>query len=733
VNPTAIIRGSSFTVSGTLTDVISGEPLENEPLYVFWDYFNEAEYYADPSGFFNTYGIASGQTNDLGEFSINCLVDSSRTTGAITVYTFYPGNLEYGEPQFTNQIVVDSLDCYARVFLGLQVNSTSVRIGEKILATAGLLFDNLTTVNAANGLDIAFNWLGETTNSTIFSGIATNLSSVPTGTILGTHPYKASFYVPALGLPYVVGRITSSSQIGTNAADWANFTVTVTVHANASIVFAINDPISPGPGLYPEVVREVTTLNITGVLTAASGEPFGTPVDVDLYVHDSSTTSTPSYLQASTSTDNDGNFNFLVTLSGSYLSTGDNFIWVDVDNASIEAERDIDLITIFGNATLDSFTVTESTIMPGETIHITGSLADDYNSDPVEGMIVRARWEDFGTIFESNSSSSGNFAINLVTPTTLGSSISNGTVYVQFIDTFYYTRADNTSFTVDVFSEVYFTIWLNSTNVIEDSTITNIAGNPIYNNFSLTFQGWVVDQFDRNVTGRDITLSAGGANNTLTLNSEGRFSQIVTESNIAAGTYPIAIIFDDDTTYNFNFSIVVTDFPVTTTPTPTNTPPQGGGNQMIDTAQALIYSSISIGSLIVIIAAVYAFGRFRKSRKLAKESEPMNMPTITERIEEAVRAKDFNRAVILCYHAFVVICMRNFGIMNAQKQSPRELARTVASVSSIPVRDVTMLIMRYEEARFSDHKVGKEKFKLARQALQNIQLAIEQTAKQEKS
>ncbi len=42
-----------------------------------------------------------------------------------------------------------------------------------------------------------------------------------------------------------------------------------------------------------------------------------------------------------------------------------------------------------------------------------------------------------------------------------------------------------------------------------------------------------------------------------------------------------------------------------------------------------------------------------------------------------------------------------------------------------------MLVMRYEEARFSDHKINAAGFKQTRQALHNMQVALEKEPKTE--
>jgi len=136
----------------------------------------------------------------------------------------------------------------------------------------------------------------------------------------------------------------------------------------------------------------------------------------------------------------------------------------------------------------------------------------------------------------------------------------------------------------------------------------------------------------------------------------------------------------------------------------------------------------------MIIAVVYTFGRFRKGRKKSVTvdgQEFYDLPTIISQIDEAEKAKDYKRAVVLCYRAFELICVNYFGIANAWSYSPRELARLVAATNRIPVRDVTMLVMRYEEARFSDHKINPASFKQTRQALHNMQLALDKEPKVE--
>jgi len=136
---------------------------------------------------------------------------------------------------------------------------------------------------------------------------------------------------------------------------------------------------------------------------------------------------------------------------------------------------------------------------------------------------------------------------------------------------------------------------------------------------------------------------------------------------------------------------------------------------------------VSTVSLIVLISVIYAFGRFRKAKKtlaVGELGEGLDLSTVMKMLDEAAKAKDYRRAVILCYRAFELLCIQHLFISEATKLSPRELARIVNSTNRVPVRDITMLVMRYEEARFSDHKITKNNFHLCKQALENVQLAL---------
>jgi hypothetical protein len=188
--------------------------------------------------------------------------------------------------------------------------------------------------------------------------------------------------------------------------------------------------------------------------------------------------------------------------------------------------------------------------------------------------------------------------------------------------------------------------------------------------------------------------------------------------------YSVVISFDDAPSYDFSFQITFEAVPVQTPTGGTSSPTEPGGFDMI-----IIGILIATISLIIIVAVVYAFGRFRKSKKAVlpgTDVEFMDLPSIMKQIGEADKAKDYRRAVVLTYRAFELICIQDLGILSARAQSPRELARLVASTNRIPVRDVTMLVMRYEEARYSDHRITKNQFNHALQALENVQLAIKQ-------
>ncbi|MCK5045392.1 MAG: carboxypeptidase regulatory-like domain-containing protein, partial [Candidatus Heimdallarchaeota archaeon] len=365
--------------------------------------------------------------------------------------------------------------------------------------------------------------------------------------------------------------------------------------------------------------------------------------------------------------------------------------------------------------------------MPNETLQISGTIRDAYSSAAVANMNISAQWEGSGLVYETFTSPTGAFSISLLTPSTINPTLRNGTVNLFSTSTQFYTPS-NYSFLVDVFTEAQFTITLNSTIVIDDSNVTRIGGEPIYINSNLTFNGFVMDQFGRPIKSRTITISISGLGSIgETLNDSGYFSIAVNNSlgytvNIS---YTITITFDADTSYDFNFDISFRSLPVET---PTNggstTPTEPGGFDM-----AVIGVLIAMVSLIIIVSVVYAFGRFRKSKKgmlPGPDAELMDLSSIMKQIAEADKAKDYRRGIVLSFRAFELICMQSLRILSARDQSPRELARLVASTNRIPVRDVTMLVMRYEEARFSDHRITKNQFNHAMQALENVQLALKQ-------
>ncbi|NHJ33317.1 MAG: DUF4129 domain-containing protein [Asgard group archaeon] len=209
------------------------------------------------------------------------------------------------------------------------------------------------------------------------------------------------------------------------------------------------------------------------------------------------------------------------------------------------------------------------------------------------------------------------------------------------------------------------------------------------------------------------------------MNESGYFSLTVSQAlGYTNDTlYTITITFDDAPSYDFSFDITFLSLPVETTNGGTTTTTPGGPFEM-----ALIGILVATVSLIIIIAVVYAFGRFRRSKKVipGRDDEYMDLPTIMKKIKETEKAKDYRRAIVLCFRAFELISMQELGILSARGQSPRELARLVASTQRIPNRDITMLVMRFEEARYSDHKITKNQFNHTIQALENVQLALKQ-------
>ena len=736
VSPTIILRGRTFLVRGRLIDLDTLLGIPNEPIWIYWSYFTWTDLETDRTNLDNNFKIGEGITDSNGNFSITCVDnDHSKRVGLVTVYAVFPGDPLLGPIELNRQYTTDTIECYATVQMGMVTNTTIVREGDSFSVVAGLLFDNSTVldpqfVSDANGHDITFDWLGSLYNITIIADIAATILAVPMGTTVGVdYPLEGSFNISTLGLAYTVGNIITEAELGTSAADWCNVTTNIFVYTGAGLVFDIDEPIAPGIGFYPEVVRGNTTVTLSGVLSDSGGSPFGYGVDLTVFVAGSST--------IGVTTENNGNFTISFIINATSLPVGDNPITVDVDTGQgITAITETEYITVLGNSTILTPSVNGTSVlvenpfaMPNETLQISGTIRDAYSSAAVANMNISAQWEGSGLPYETYTSPTGAFSISLFVPSTVNPTLRNGTVNLFSTSNQYYTPS-NYSFLVDIFTEAVYTITLNSTIVIDDSEVTTIGGESIYINSNLTFNGFVVDQFGRPIKSRTITISINGLGSIGdTLNDSGYFSIGVNQSlGYTNDTlYTIIITFDDAPSYDFSFDIEFLSLPVETTNGGDPPPTEPGGFDM-----AVIGVLIAMVSLIIIVSVVYAFGRFRKSKKGMlpdPDAELMDLSSIMKQITEADKAKDYRRGIVLSFKAFELICMQSLRILSAREQSPRELARLVASTNRIPVRDVTMLVMRYEEARYSDHRITKNQFNHAMQALENVQLALKQDPK----
>ncbi|MEA2070352.1 MAG: hypothetical protein U9O98_03585 [Asgard group archaeon] len=733
IDRSVIVRGQSFLVTGRLTDNLTGSGIPDIEVLVFWEHFTWGEFETDREALEDAYLVGSGLTNSEGYFSITAVDSShSKSIGNVTVYTVVPANPIKGITEGT--YTTNFIECYATINMIIQVNSTLVRVKEYFYAVAVLRMDNDTIVTLADGEEMVYTWLGSNRSSIISSGFTNETFYVPDGTIIGYYALAASFNVSTIGYSYIVGDISSGSQVGSNAAKWANNSLIIEVYDGASIIFSIDDPVPPGPGDNPKIQREETNLTVSGTITDEDDNPFYTTINLDIYVHNENITSS-TYIQQSIISDADGNFTTTFALAGSYLQVGENIVWIDVGSGeSIIAQSNSVKITILGNSNISSIQAngtsltTSLMVMPGEILAISGRLEDIYNGNPLANVLVRARWEDFGPLLSTNTTTSGNFYFNLTLPITINTSTQNGTVYLEAESTIFHT-ASNDSFSIQVFHSLSFETYLNNTQISEDATVTTLQGNTIYTNSTFTLSCIIRDQFNRYINNRDMKLFFGNSNTTKII-SNGNISHIITGTEgIIAGTYDVSLYFDEEN--NFNFSIRFQDYPEPTpTAPPDTTTPTNGGTQMF--GKIMIYITIGIVSALLIGAVVFAFGRFLKGKRqkdAKKATQKIDLETLIEKMDEAENAKDYRQAILVSYQAFEFLCATRLGIKNVQTHSPRELARKVAKIQYIPVRDVTMLIMKYEEAKYSDHKIQQANYKLARQAFHNIKLAIEEQSK----
>ena len=740
INPTQILRGNTFVASGQLIDTSTGQGLSGEPIEIFWSYFSWSAYETDRTGLRNDYLVGEGTTGANGYFTINCRdTDHSKRTGVVTVYTVFRGDPDLGPIINNRNYTFDVVECYATIEIGLSSSTNLIRDNHSFYAETLIGFDNYTAIPGIDGYTITLDWIGTQNLTTIVFGGYTNTTlHVPLGYPIGTYSLDVSFNMSQLGLSYTVGNINDEALIGTAAADWVNASDSITIFTGAGITVTIDDPVPVIPGGNPVVVKGITSVTVSGTITNSTGGSFNDDtIILEVFVH-TGTTESSSYREATTNPDLDGDYSVTFFVDNSAITYGDHNVWVNVATGQgITAVTEYEQITIFGNTSISNPEVDGNDIyldttrvMPGETVQISGTILDAYDSDPVVGMTINAFWDALGVIYSDTTTAAGTFTIDLPVSITFDETVSEEDITVVATGTTYY-NSTNVGFTVEIFTDVVFDVQIEETDIVEDSTIDTIAGEPIYYNSTFTISGTLVDQFDRPVIDRNINYTIESIGTVIRPINDGVFTYTFTgdESISTTSPYTVTITFNEND--DFSFQISFQDYPTPTPTSPTDsstntgTPP--GENNWMDIL--LIVLMIGIVSGIIIVSVVYAFGRFKRAQKRPKTSSDVELPgldVILKQIDESEQAKDFKRAVILCYRAFEAICIASFGVIDARSQSPRELARIVAQTNRIPVRDVTMLVMRYEEARFSEHKIGKPTFTQARQALHNIQLSVEQ-------
>ncbi|NHK30176.1 MAG: carboxypeptidase regulatory-like domain-containing protein [Asgard group archaeon] len=736
VSPTTIIRGEIFTVTGRLIDNETAIGIPGEPIYIFWEYFNWSDYEADPSGFRSQYLIGLGSTDGDGYYDIDCLDSShSKSTGSgITVYAVFLGNPYVGKIEDTRQYATDTIDCYAQIFMLMQVNETILREEEYVNVVAGMIFDNTSTptpVLASEGEDITIDFLGSTTTETI-SGLMINTTiQIPIGTQIDAyHELRVAFNISILNLPYVVGnQISSGALVGTPAADWSNISTDIYVYAGAGITFDIIAPVPPVLGQNPEILRQNTIVNVTGVLTNAFGNPFNVTINLDVFVGGFNTISTIA--------DVNGDFSITFQVNDSSLGVGVQEVYVDAQSGQgITAQVEYHNITIVGNSTMTTPVISGTDLaLPGENVTISGNIRDIYNNDPVANMPVIAQWESFGAIYSTNTTAGGSYTFDVQVPITVNPSLPNGTIYVTSSESQYHTGS-NTSIVVNVFTVLDFSITLNQTQITEGATQTTIGGNTLYTNSNFTLYLNLTDQFSRPLANRVVLTNITGIIEFTNVTDANGLTSVDIKGiqyGFTNTTYTVVLTFVDNPSSTFSFNLEISSVPEepTTGPTSPGTTPNGGTNLFNNLSIGIL---ISVVSIIIIVAIIYGFGRFRKKGKQIPidAAEVLDLPTVMKMMADAERAKDFQRAVVLCYRAFELICMQDLQILNARFLSPRELGYIVTNTNRIPARDINLLVRRYEEARFSDHKIIKNAFTTSKQALENVQLALKNVPKKPK-
>jgi hypothetical protein len=116
------------------------------------------------------------------------------------------------------------------------------------------------------------------------------------------------------------------------------------------------------------------------------------------------------------------------------------------------------------------------------------------------------------------------------------------------------------------------------------------------------------------------------------------------------------------------------------------------------------------GAIIVVLLYLYFVkGMFQGAVK----ARGVDIPSKLRNIKKLADAGKFSASITLAYRTFEQMCGMKIGSERVNSETARDYIERVAKVISLDTATVDMFVATYEEARFSNHEVARDRYEYA--------------------
>lgn len=150
-------------------------------------------------------------------------------------------------------------------------------------------------------------------------------------------------------------------------------------------------------------------------------------------------------------------------------------------------------------------------------------------------------------------------------------------------------------------------------------------------------------------------------------------------------------------------------------------------NMMLFYYTIVVFGAIVLVSFSLLFAAVHkAYKDARSTTTAVAESGPRQqaLKVVQEALTNLEGSERYHEIIVRCYKQMCEILFDRGYVIGAA-ETAREFAENVSSKLDLGVDSVRGLTFLFEEARYSDHRIGDEKREMALNHLNSLELALE--------